>query len=130
MRVELKNRGMLARLLCALSLVFLGFAQPASAGPRTLSPEELAAYVLPDGTIPSLCVTLADGSGKGVIVKLGVGTLGMHSVAALPVPFADGGAAVHFVSEHLIIAKEPPLRRLLYPPGAGPRAPPAFHITA
>lgn len=44
------------RLACTLALVLVAFAhRPATTGP--VPAPELAAYMLPDGTLPDLCIT-------------------------------------------------------------------------
>ncbi len=81
--------------------------------------------MLPDGSLPSLCVTIPDGSGQGKIVKLGADSFGLHHHdVILPVPAATAGRASghRFRTARSRIADA--LRHLLYPPGAGPRAPP------
>ncbi|OWV75109.1 hypothetical protein ATY76_25215 [Rhizobium sp. R339] len=56
------------RMLCALSLLFLGVAHRP---PQALASEgyDAAAYMLPDGTFASLCVTAKDDDGKTVAFK-------------------------------------------------------------
>ena len=117
--------GIVARFFCAIALLSLALAAPAEANSRALSSEEVAAYMLPDGSLPSLCVTIPDGSGQGKIVKLGADSLGLHHHdVILPVPATTAGARLVIVSEQLDPASPDALRHLLYPPGAGPRAPP------
>jgi hypothetical protein len=113
------------RFFCALAFLSMTLAAPAEANSRTLSSEDVAAYMLPDGSLPSLCVTMPDGSGQGKIVKLGADSLGLHHHhIILPVPAEAAGARLVIVSERLDLPKPDALRHLLYPPGAGPRAPP------
>ena len=117
--------GIVTRFFCAIALLSLALSAPAEANSRALSSEEVAAYMLPDGSLPSLCVTIPDGSGQGKIVKLGADSLGLHHHdVILPVPAATAGARLVIVSERLDPASPDALRHLLYPPGAGPRAPP------
>lgn len=118
--------GIVTRFFCAIALLSLALSAPAGANSRALSTEEVAAYMLPDGSLPSLCVTIADGSGQGKIVKLGADSLGLHHHdVILPMPAQAAGARLVIVSERLEPARPDTLRHLLYPPGAGPRAPPA-----
>jgi hypothetical protein len=119
--------GIATRIMCALALLSLAFSIPAEADARALTSAEVVAYMLPDGSLPSLCVTVPDGSGQGKIVKLGADSLGLyHSVAALPVPDHNGGVRVLAAASRIDLPETRVLRHLLYPPGAGPRAPPAF----
>jgi hypothetical protein len=118
--------GFAARIICVLTLVSFGFtASAASADTRELSAAELAAYMLPDGSLPVLCVTLPDGSGNGKIIKLGIDTLSVHPAATLPAPVLAGGYVLRSGTLSQVPRKDILLRKILYPPGAGPRAPPA-----
>ncbi len=118
--------GIATRVFCAIALLSLTLAAPAEASTRALSGDEIAHYMLPDGSLPSLCVTVPDGSGQGKIVKLGASTLGLHHHdVILPVPAEPAGPQLVIVSHEMAPARPDALRHLLYPPGAGPRAPPA-----
>jgi hypothetical protein len=126
MKAKRRIWGFAARIICVLTLVSFGFASSAaSANTRQLSAAELAGYMLPDGSVPVLCVTLPDGSGNGKIIKLGIDTLGVHPVATLPAPVFAGGYLVRAVTLSSAPQKDILLHKILYPPGAGPRAPPA-----
>ncbi|HZG27638.1 MAG TPA: hypothetical protein VE079_04175 [Ensifer sp.] len=115
----------MTRIFCAVALLSLALSAPAEANSRALSSEEIAAFMLPDGSLPSLCVTIPDGSGQGKIVKLGADSLGLHHHdVMLPMPAEAAGARLVIVAEQLDPARPDALRHLLYPPGAGPRAPP------
>lgn len=117
--------GIVTRIFCAIALLSLALSTPVEANSRSLSSEEIAAYMLPDGSLPALCVTLLDGTGQGKIVKLGADPLGLHHhPVILPVPAETAGARLTIVAEGLDPAGPDALRHLLYPPGAGPRAPP------
>lgn len=45
----------IARIICALALILVGFAHQPPRIPTTVPASEMAAYVLPDGTLPVLC---------------------------------------------------------------------------
>lgn len=118
--------GFLARIACAVALASLAFHLPAEARTRALSTVELVSYTLPDGSLPPLCVTVPDGSGQGKIVKLGSDTLGLVQKHVLP---SSGGAwqGARIMLPGVLLPEGAvrTLRHLLYPPGSGPRAPPA-----
>lgn len=117
---------LLTRIFCAVAVLSISFSLPENSNARQISPAEIAAYVLPDGTLPPLCVTLPDGSGQGKIVKLGADTLGLHHPSILSFPhFAATPVALSGSGER-ILAQSLILRHLIYPPGSGPRAPPAY----
>lgn len=54
--------GRLTRILCALALILVGFAHKPPHVVTTVPASEVAAYTLPDGTVPMLCdlANLAD----------------------------------------------------------------------
>lgn len=75
------------RMLCALSLVLLGLAHQA---PQAAAAEgyDAAAYVLPDGTFASLCVTINDADGKTVAFKPNCEACRLSASVILPTPDA------------------------------------------
>ncbi|EJT05380.1 hypothetical protein [Rhizobium sp. CCGE 510] len=77
------------RMLCALSLVLLGLAhQP----PQAVASEgyHAAAYMLPDGTFASLCVTVKDADGKTGAFKPNCEACRLSASVILPAP--DSGS--------------------------------------
>ncbi|WP_454856022.1 hypothetical protein [Rhizobium binxianense] len=122
------------RMLCALALVFVGFAHQAPAlADGEFGPAELALHALPDGTLPTLCVTIPDTSGKDRHDKAhshGCEACRISASTLLPVPADVAGARMSFT-----VAAELPIRpeafhRQLFPPSTGPRAPPSDPILA
>lgn len=109
---------------CVIGLVAFGFAATANGSTRELTASEVASYVLPDGSLPSLCVTIPDGSGQGKIVKLAPDAMGLNKAVAMPMPMGNGCAHFAHLEESLRPTPAAVLRHLLYPPGSGPRAPP------
>ncbi|MCO6186741.1 hypothetical protein [Rhizobium sp. L1K21] len=121
-----RKLGLTLRIICALALLSIGFAQVAQAGNRVVPAAELALYVLPDGSLPDLCITIPDGSGGGKIVRLGSDTMGaLHAHPFMP-PEQETGARVLLAGARLLPVQIAPVSRHLYRPGSGPRAPPAF----
>ncbi|UXN65644.1 hypothetical protein N8E89_08640 [Phyllobacterium sp. A18/5-2] len=113
------------RMLCALALVFVAFAhQPIEAG--TGGQIDLAAYTLPDGTVPVLCLP---GSGdKDLHTSSWHGTgceaCRLSGSFILPAPASTAGPKVQ-PARSLAIKREAILiARSLYPPSAPPQAPP------
>ncbi|MBY3211427.1 hypothetical protein [Rhizobium laguerreae] len=120
------------RILCAVALVFVGFAhQLPAAAAGEFDPAELAQYVLPDGTLPTLCVTTTDKSGQDQHDKAhSHGCEACRISAAILLPAADiAGAAIPLVTVELPIRTEA-FHRQLFPPNTGPRAPPSDPIPA
>ncbi|ARQ58426.1 UNVERIFIED_ORG: hypothetical protein GGE64_000271 [Rhizobium etli] len=75
------------RMLCALSLLLLGFAHQA---PQAVASDgyDAAAYMLPDGSFASLCVTVKDTGGKTVVIKPNCEACRLSASVILPTPDA------------------------------------------
>ncbi|SCW58572.1 hypothetical protein SAMN02927900_02956 [Rhizobium mongolense subsp. loessense] len=104
-----RNAGMLTRILCALSLLMLGLAHQAPQAAAADADYNSAAYLLPDGTYASLCVTATDSSGKTVPLKPNCEICRLSAFVILPVP--DSGSWLHleFATLHNspVVAKTP-----------------------
>ncbi|MBX5161028.1 MULTISPECIES: hypothetical protein [unclassified Rhizobium] len=75
------------RMLCALSFALLGLAhQP----PQAVASEgyHAAAYMLPDGSFASLCVTVKDADGKTASFKPNCEACRLSATVILPAPDA------------------------------------------
>jgi hypothetical protein len=122
------------RIVCALALVFVGFAHQVPAlADDDLGPVALARYVLPDGTVPTLCVTVTDDTGKehGKIAHLhGCEACRISASVLLPTPADAVGAHVGFVAAAELPRRAEAFHRQLFPPNTGPRAPPSDPIPA
>lgn len=115
------------RILCAVALLFIGFAhQPASATAPTAL--ELTQYVLPDGSLPDLCLNdRVDGKATHVtLVKCEACRIG--SAMLVPVPADIEGVALVFrsVAAFPLVEEALPSRRER--PGSPPRAPPFLSV--
>jgi len=124
----------LVRILCTIALVFVGLAhQVPAVAENDLSPAALAQYVLPDGTLPTLCVTVTDDSGKehGKIAHLNpCEACRISAAVVLPQPADLTGAPMGFVLAAELPRRVEAFHRELFPPNTGPRAPPANPILA
>lgn len=111
------------RILCAVALLSVGFAhRPAVAGqPDAFS---LAQYVLPDGTLPDLCIgDRVDGKAKHVApAKCEACRLG--GAMLLPEPSDLAGVRLAFRHVSALPPAEEAQRTRRERPGAPPRAPP------
>lgn len=122
------------RILCALALVSVGFAHqlPATIGGGG-GPTDYAAYALPDGSLPTICVTVTDDTGKAShdhADNHGCEACRISATAMLPSPADTAGAPVGYA-----VAEAPPLQAVVFhrhpfPPNTGPRAPPSDPATA
>lgn len=112
------------RILCALMFVFSVLAQPLAGAAMPVTPE-MAAYVLPDGSVADLCLTGHDEpDGKGGTRSHSCQSCCLAAPGAMPSPQAFQG---RFASEFLTLSL-PAVELLLARPvllaGLGPRAPP------
>ncbi|MBY3128676.1 DUF2946 family protein [Rhizobium laguerreae] len=122
------------RILCAVALVFVGFAHqlPAVAAGE-FDPAELAQYALPDGTLPTLCVTTTDKSGQDQHDKAhshGCEACRISTSILLPAPTDIAGATIPFSAAVELPIRTEAFHRQLFPPNTGPRAPPSDPIPA
>ncbi|MFT4158883.1 hypothetical protein [Shinella sp.] len=117
------GRALCLRILCAVALLFVGFAhQPVfAAGPNVF---ELSRYVLPDGTIGDICLDdHVEGkvrhhlSAKCEACRIGGSLL-------MPVPSDVVGAVLAFRRVVVLPLGEEALHPRRERPGAPPRAPP------
>lgn len=114
-------------MTCAIALLFVGFAhQTPSKG--AFVPSEFAEYILPDGTLPVICIRgKTDGMNKHDTAQQAQGCEACRIAASVLLPVPD-----NYRSEYPRIATaamraydvEVHFRPLL-PPNTGPRAPPA-----
>ncbi|MBY5357670.1 hypothetical protein HFO94_29850 [Rhizobium leguminosarum] len=122
------------RVVCALALLFVGFAHQVPAFAKdSFSPVALAQYVLPDGTLPTLCITVVDDSGKehGKIGHLSpCEACRIGATILLPQPGDETGMRIGFTVATELPRRVEILHRQLYPPNTGPRAPPTDPILA
>ncbi|OCW55681.1 hypothetical protein AWJ14_06645 [Hoeflea olei] len=121
----MSGRG-LVRILCALSLMLVAFAHRplalAQNGPA-FAPAEIAAFALPDGTLPDLCLNGEDGPRHYAATHCEACRI--VSAVDLPVPFAGAEITRWFVAAELAVPQDATLAYPALRPGASPRAPPA-----
>jgi hypothetical protein len=112
------------RILCAVALLFVGFAhQPASAsGPTAL---ESIQYMLPDGTMPDLCLNdMVDGGKTTHVVPAKCEACRIGGAMLVPEPADLDGAVLSFRRVAARPLAEEALHSRRERPGAPPRAPP------
>lgn len=116
------------RILCALALLLVGFAHtPPAIGSHGLSPSELAEFVLPDGTLPVLCLPSEDGSTKKTdhVGKQGCEACRLSASVLLPSPADAVGERILRAGEHIVPVRVEAFYRQLFPRNASPRGPPS-----
>lgn len=119
--------GFALRALCTLALLFVSFAHQVPARAATAPEAFSAAYMLPDGTFPDLCLSgdVHDPDGKAAL-KPGCEACRLSAGVLLPQPSADCARVVHAAPT---IFSPLRLARLSFPvfsPNAPPRGPPSL----
>ncbi|MCO4317007.1 hypothetical protein M8997_007415 [Phyllobacterium sp. 21LDTY02-6] len=113
------------RILCALALVLVAFAHKpvAIADP---APIDLAAYALPDGTLPTLCLTDqgSDDDHKSSWHGTGCEACRLSASFILPVPPKANDPSVVPLPSLNVKREAALIARSAYPPAAPPHAPP------
>lgn len=132
MRAKLMTWRMAVHALCMLALFAVGFAHKvpeASASP--LTPSEIAAYTLPDGTLPVLCISdqaVSDhdhDQDHKHKPDSGCEACRISASVMLPLP-ADTVGLVAKLDRTLTFPRlQQPLLARLFPPNTAPRAPPS-----
>ncbi|MBD9444062.1 hypothetical protein IB248_00475 [Rhizobium sp. RHZ01] len=122
------------RMTCAIALLFVGFAhQTPSFAKGAFVPSELAEYVLPDGTLPVICIAgKADGMSKHGTAQQAQGCEVCRIVASalLPVPDDYRGKRPRIATAAMRPYDVDVTFRRILPPNTGPRAPPAISAFA
>lgn len=116
------------RMACALAVLAVGLAhKPPVAEAHGLSPAELSRYVLPDGTLASLCLPSEDGKAKQTHHEMGKGCEACRLGASvlLPAPADTTGRPMGRTLARLLPPRIEAFYRQLFPPNASPRGPPA-----
>lgn len=117
------------RLICVIALMMVGFAhKPVAVDPVSL---QFAAYVLPDGKLPTLCLNeTSTQPEKGMVHDYGCDACRLAAAILMPEPPGIASQAVAFSTMTHVAERQYHLTRALYPPSSGPRAPPTSVMTA
>jgi len=117
------------RMTCAIALLFVGLAhQTPSFARGAFVPSELAEYILPDGTLPVICIAgKADGMSKHDTAQQAQGCEACRIAASVLLPVPDN---YRDKRPRIVTAAMQPYHvdgslRRIFPPNIGPRAPPA-----
>lgn len=113
------------RILCALVLVVAGLSHR----PVLASSTDVVtgyAYMLPDGSVPDICLVDDDGSQPGNHVDRPCEACVIASGAMLPDVDLASVEVIRLASAASFILRPEAGQRLLVPPGARPRGPPLF----
>jgi hypothetical protein len=109
------------RLLCVLCLVMIGFAHKPVESASTGS---IPVYVLPDGSVASICIPGDPGKSPTKASSHGCDACRLSSTALLPTPHDHCGQPLAYAQIVKVQQRQYRLVRQIYPPSSGPRAPP------
>jgi hypothetical protein len=121
------------RGFCAIAPVLLGVAHqvPALAADPT-DPANLAEYILPDGTLPTLCITLpasqSPSKNEQKAHSQSCEACRISGATVLPAPVDAFGARLVFIGRSTPPIHAGAYRRHIYSPNTMPRPPPAEPI--
>ena len=122
-------RHCMVRCLCAIALLFVGFAHKIpDIGGYPIPLNELAQYTLPDGTVPILCLPSEDGgkSHERHGSKAGCEACRLGSHILLPAPSDTVGQRLRRGADRAALLRKEAFYRQLFPPNTAPRGPPTF----
>jgi hypothetical protein len=113
------------RMICVIALILLGLAhRPLATSAPQLSPQEIAALTLPDGTMPELCLPSAEGKGKAHAMPSNCEACRISAAALLPAPGDATGIRLPLTASVKLPQPAEAHYRQLFPPDSHPRAPP------
>ncbi|WP_394691829.1 hypothetical protein [Hoeflea sp.] len=125
----LKGRTAWVRIICALALLMVAFAhQPPAVSVKlpAYAGVDFAEYILPDGTLPDLCLTGEDhGSHHGKSNHCEACRI--SASADLPLPFSDVSLDCRLFASKPAFPENVSFVAVALRPGASPRAPPVLH---
>ncbi|PRD43402.1 hypothetical protein C5748_11975 [Phyllobacterium phragmitis] len=133
MRETLLNGRNMVRIFCALALVLLAFEhKPVDLGPANLGyggQVDLAAYTLPDGTVPVICQPAGGDAGDhhhrdDHFYGNGCEACRISAAFTCPLPPKTAGPVLSPGEIIAIAPVSPVIWRDAYPPSAPPQAPP------
>lgn len=112
-------------MICVVALVLLGLAhRPVAAPAPQLSPQEIAALTLPDGSLPELCLPSKDGDGKTHAAASDCEACRISANVLLPAPADAVGTRMALAISVVLPLPAEAHYRQLFPPASHPRAPP------
>jgi len=123
--------GFALRALCALALLFVSFAHQVPAFAASAPEAFSAAYMLPDGTFPDLCLSgdVHDPDGEGAF-KPGCEACRLSASVLLPQPPVDCARIAHSSPAAFSPLRLAGLTFPVFSPNAPPRGPPSSNLTA
>ncbi len=117
------------RIVCALGLLLVGFGHQPIASAQD-APLDIAAYALPDGSLPILCVTVTDDTqkndGKHTHAQQGCDACRISASVLLPSPPDTLGERLQGATATTMRPFREVVQRRIFSPSRAPRAPPLY----
>jgi hypothetical protein len=126
---RLKGRSAWVRIICALALLMVAFAhKPLDVTDKiaAYADVDFAEYILPDGTLPDLCLIGEDHGGHHA-KSSNCEACRISSSADLPLPFSGVSVNCGFFASKPTFPQGVSFVAAALRPGASPRAPPVLH---
>jgi hypothetical protein len=117
----------LVRILCAIALLFVGFAHQPPVIQTSAGPIDVSQYVLPDGSLPIFCITdnSDDGTDHGRMHMVhGCEACQIAASVVVPAPSDVPGFKAPMSTAVSFHGAENDFSRPLFPPNIGPTGPP------
>ncbi|THV20547.1 hypothetical protein [Peteryoungia ipomoeae] len=112
------------RIILALLLILVGLSHQPPAGLAVAAPHDVAAYVLPDGTVPELCVSMDDRDGQHHDATFICDACLIASALLLPEPTDRVGRRMVAALKIEVRQHDDTGYRREFSPNTAPRAPP------
>ncbi|HWU62316.1 MAG TPA: hypothetical protein VN112_09875 [Ensifer sp.] len=125
---------MMMRMMIIVALTMIGFAHKPVMADALPASIQYAAYTLPDGTLPVICVTVTGDEDMGsTAAKGGMGAYGcdacrLAATILVPEPPAISASAIEFPRERCAHCREIPKPDVAETSRALPRAPPSAFL--
>jgi hypothetical protein len=132
-RKATKTQQWFVRILCAMALLFVGFAHQIPVIHAASGVVDVSEYVLPDGSLPVFCITDNgdDGADHGKMRMVhGCEACQMAASIVLPIPSDAPGYRVSISPVVAFQGAASEFHRPLFPPNTGPTGPPQSPISA
>ncbi|MCF1436039.1 hypothetical protein B7W85_15635 [Allorhizobium ampelinum] len=132
MRARRMTWQMAVHVWCMIAVVAIGFAHKAPQAFATPQiPTEFAAYTLPDGSLPVLCISSQTsfapedhGKAHGHLSQSGCEACRIGASILLPMPADTIGVTARASLETASPPVQEPVIARIFPPNSAPRAPP------
>jgi hypothetical protein len=122
----------MVRMLCVIALLCLGFAHRAPAVETGIPPADTLSYMLPDGTVPVLCLPqhqdVTHHHDENGTRTTGCEACRLGASVVLPAPVDLTGLPAYQREAVIVRIRQDRVSRQIFPANALPRGPPASRL--